>query len=68
MLVARLFAEARPGDIVLAMGAGDIYKVAEALATTPDEAGGLRIHRAPQASDLAAPSGFGSSGASASSA
>jgi UDP-N-acetylmuramate--alanine ligase len=32
MLVARLFAEARPGDIVLAMGAGDIYKVAETLA------------------------------------
>jgi UDP-N-acetylmuramate--L-alanine ligase/UDP-N-acetylenolpyruvoylglucosamine reductase len=32
MLVARLFAEARPGDIVLTMGAGDIYKVAEALA------------------------------------
>lgn len=32
MLVARLFAEARPGDIVLTMGAGDIYKVADALA------------------------------------
>jgi len=32
MLVARLFAEARPGDIILTMGAGDIYKVAEALA------------------------------------
>jgi UDP-N-acetylmuramate--L-alanine ligase/UDP-N-acetylenolpyruvoylglucosamine reductase len=31
MLVVRLFSEARPGDIVLTMGAGDIYKVAEAL-------------------------------------
>ncbi len=32
MLVVRLFAEARPGDLVLTMGAGDMYKVAEALA------------------------------------
>src|SRR5207245_139032 len=32
MLVVQLFAEARPGDIILTMGAGDIYKVAEALA------------------------------------
>jgi UDP-N-acetylenolpyruvoylglucosamine reductase len=32
MLAARLFAEARPGDIILTMGAGDICKVAEALA------------------------------------
>ena len=31
MLVVRLFAEARPGDLVLTMGAGDMYKVAEAL-------------------------------------
>jgi UDP-N-acetylmuramate--L-alanine ligase/UDP-N-acetylenolpyruvoylglucosamine reductase len=32
MLLVQLFAEARPGDIILTMGAGDIYKVAEALA------------------------------------
>ena len=32
MLVARLFSEARPGDIVVTMGAGDIHKVAESLA------------------------------------
>ena len=32
MLVVRLFSEARPGDIVVTMGAGDIYKVAEMLA------------------------------------
>jgi UDP-N-acetylmuramate--alanine ligase len=31
MLAARLFAEAQQGDIVLTMGAGDIYKVAESL-------------------------------------
>jgi UDP-N-acetylmuramate--alanine ligase len=31
MLVVRLFAEARPGDLILTMGAGDIYKVADAL-------------------------------------
>ena len=31
MLAARLFAEAKPGDIILNMGAGDIYKVAEML-------------------------------------
>jgi UDP-N-acetylmuramate--L-alanine ligase/UDP-N-acetylenolpyruvoylglucosamine reductase len=32
MLVVRLFAEARGGDLILTMGAGDMYKVAEALA------------------------------------
>jgi UDP-N-acetylmuramate--L-alanine ligase/UDP-N-acetylenolpyruvoylglucosamine reductase len=32
MLVVRLFAEAKPGDLILTMGAGDIYKVADALA------------------------------------
>ncbi|HVM62138.1 MAG TPA: UDP-N-acetylmuramate--L-alanine ligase [Verrucomicrobiae bacterium] len=32
MLVVRLFAEARPGDMILTMGAGDMYKAAEALA------------------------------------
>ncbi|HTS17141.1 MAG TPA: UDP-N-acetylmuramate--L-alanine ligase [Verrucomicrobiae bacterium] len=32
MLVVRLFAEARPGDLILTMGAGDMYKAAEALA------------------------------------
>lgn len=31
MLVVRLFAEAKPGDLILTMGAGDIYKVADAL-------------------------------------
>jgi len=31
MLVIRLFAEAKPGDLILTMGAGDIYKVSEAL-------------------------------------
>jgi UDP-N-acetylmuramate--L-alanine ligase/UDP-N-acetylenolpyruvoylglucosamine reductase len=31
MLVVRLFAEARRGDLILTMGAGDMYKVAEAL-------------------------------------
>ena len=31
MLVVRLFAETRPGDLVLTMGAGDVYKVAESL-------------------------------------
>jgi UDP-N-acetylmuramate--L-alanine ligase/UDP-N-acetylenolpyruvoylglucosamine reductase len=31
MLVVRLFAEARPGDLILTMGAGDVYKVADAL-------------------------------------
>jgi len=31
MLVIRLFAEARPGDLILTMGAGNIYKVSEAL-------------------------------------
>jgi UDP-N-acetylmuramate--L-alanine ligase/UDP-N-acetylenolpyruvoylglucosamine reductase len=32
MLVVRLFTEARRGDLILTMGAGDMYKVAEALA------------------------------------
>ncbi|HUI06696.1 MAG TPA: UDP-N-acetylmuramate--L-alanine ligase [Verrucomicrobiae bacterium] len=32
ILVARLFAEAKRGDVVLTMGAGDIYRVADALA------------------------------------
>jgi UDP-N-acetylmuramate--alanine ligase len=32
MLVVRLFAEAKPGDVVLTMGAGDINEVADALA------------------------------------
>src|ERR1017187_1753938 len=32
MLVGRLLSEARPGDIVITMGAGDVYKVAEVLA------------------------------------
>jgi UDP-N-acetylenolpyruvoylglucosamine reductase len=32
MLVVRLLSEARPGDIVVTMGAGDVYKVAEVLA------------------------------------
>jgi UDP-N-acetylenolpyruvoylglucosamine reductase len=32
MLVVRLFAEARRGDLILTMGAGDMYKAAEALA------------------------------------
>ena len=31
MLIARLFAETRRGDLVLTMGAGDIYKVADGL-------------------------------------
>jgi UDP-N-acetylmuramate--L-alanine ligase/UDP-N-acetylenolpyruvoylglucosamine reductase len=32
MLVVRLFSEAKSGDIILTMGAGDVHKVAEALA------------------------------------
>ena len=31
MLVVRLFAEAQSGDLILTMGAGDIYKLTEAL-------------------------------------
>lgn len=38
-LTVRLFAEARPQDLILTMGAGDIYKVADALARKFREGG-----------------------------
>ena len=54
MLAVRLVSEAKPGDIILTMGAGDIYKVAETLAKKLRARGPCLLNPEKQAADMQA--------------